>query len=367
MTEGDHEIAAIGDAVRSDPVRVTVVGGRVTRAALVPVPRSATLTVRSSTPQATLRVDGGLVAGPNWTGELPAGAHEIVVTRPGFLPYRERVVLSAGETLVVHLVQWQPDPLEQGESDDANTPVDGLYVRLSLLGLFGTRARHQMARECPPAAVNGTCSSTAPAGGGADLRVGHAFLQGLIAPELFSLGSVDASWSTVYFPELVHAEDSPYYGVPRREDYVFWRYGGGGGLAVRTTTKTGTVRVTGAVGFGALLRAVGYGYAATASGSTIPDVQERVTETHLGLRPILVADGGVTIGHTTGAKLYGGLLMMVEFSGSTTARGADLALGYSLDPSSLSVVRQPLGVPPLELTHGAEFFIGPILGLRFGT
>ena len=66
-------------------------------------------------------------------------------------------------------------------------------------------------------------------------------------------------------------------------------------------------------------------------------------------------------------QFLSGLLMMVEFSGSTTARGADLALGYSFDPNSMSVSREPLGVPPLELTHVAEFFIGPILGLRFGT
>jgi hypothetical protein len=106
---------------------------------------------------------------------------------------------------------------------------------------------------------------------------------------------------------------------------------------------------------------------AVAVAAIIPDVQEHVSETKSYVGPLFVGDAGVTFGHSPGAKLYLGVMMMLELTGRRVARGAEQALGYSVDPATGLAARQRLAIPPLVMTKAPQFFLGPMLGVRFGS
>lgn len=366
VTEGEHEIAAEGVSARVAPTKVTVKRDQLNLATLTLAPFPGTLHVRTLNAGAAILLDGVPVGTSEWRGPVAAGVHELSLAKSGFLTHVQLVRIAPKQTVDVDQIRLLPAEQQDIVPED-QYPVEGLYVRVALLGLVGATDSNEFARSCPPGAVNAWCSTTAPLGGGAEVRIGRSFLSGLLAPELFVMAPMDVSLATVQFPEQVFASDSAYHGMARREEYAFFRYGGGAGLAARVTSKTETVRVTGSFGLGALYRAMVYAYAATTVGAMIPDVQEHLSETRTYLAPALVGDMGVTFGHTAGAKLYAGVWMMLEMSGTERAQAVSSALGYSVNALTRTADRGALGIPPLAMTKGPQFFVGPIVGLRFGS
>jgi hypothetical protein len=358
VEEGDHQIGAAGPTVTAEPARVLVRKNATTRTWLELRLLPGKLRVSAGDQEAIIRLDDKVVGAGTWDGEVTPGTHQLQVSRPGFVPHAQTVQVGPAETVVVDSVQLQP---ESASGEAADVDYSGVYIRPGLAGMLGTEATHQLARQCPPTAANGICKSRIPWGGGAELRIGYAF-SGMIAAEGFVLGAVDVAATTVTFPERVLEGDADHHGMPRTEEYLFFRYGGGGGLAARTTTTHSLLRFTGSLGVGLMHRRIQYTY----TGNAPPDVAYLTVHPKSYYAPIIAGDAGLMVGSSPGARFFLSLLMLLEFTpGEPTADARYPALGFRVEGASTE--RQEVGIPALGMAKGPQLFIGPLLGMRFGS
>ncbi len=338
---GTHAVEARGNGLFASDDHVEVA-----RRATVAVPlelhaQMGKLQVDPHDAEAEIKVDGASVGRGVWEGELPIGRHELVIASRGFETQRLALMVNAGQTVVedVHL-------LPAGSS----RAYTGLYANLDFFGVATTGgATNGIAESCP----SGSCTAPSPVGAGLDVHVGHAW--GWIAVEGLVFGMYDTSPAHVTYPEDVAT--GPYAGVARTEDYRFHRFGGGGAIGGRVTSKHPTVRFTFGAAFGLEVKAGLYSRDAT---SVAAIGGEKGTNTFTSSNPtytspILVFDAGVLLGGSV--KFHLGVLALVEFVGSPVMTAAD---------ASETLNNKPLGTPPIQVASGTQFFLGPVIGLHFG-
>ena len=114
LAAGSHTIEAAAADYKPGKSEITVVAGTPQKVslALVAIPRTGHVKIAAAQIGARVSVDG-LDAGPAPVErELLAGGHQVVVTAPGYAPYRSELVVAAGQAreLIVTLDLPPPPP-----------------------------------------------------------------------------------------------------------------------------------------------------------------------------------------------------------------------------------------------------------------
>jgi len=132
LAAGDHEIVvrAEGYAEFSRTVQIEGLGHRQTITAAL-IPASAAVTVQSSTAGATLWLGSKGIGALPLTTELAAGTHAIEIRAPGFKPWRQSIVVTAGQPQTIGPVALSPADAQlrvESEPAGASVALDGRYA-----------------------------------------------------------------------------------------------------------------------------------------------------------------------------------------------------------------------------------------------
>ena len=310
--------------------------------------RTGHVQVDSHTSDAAIVVDGTQVGTGVWEGTLPEGEHQLSIQATGYRSYKRAFLVHAGESLV------QDAPLE---SDSSAPRYEGIYSGLALFG-FGTAsgASNFITQACPPSSG---CQTSSPLGAGLAVRVGYAF--GWIAVEGMALGSYDYSTGSLSYATTGIND------AGRNESYDFHRFGGGGAVGARVSSKDPHLRFTGS----ALVGVVAMGNLFVQHASSILDASinepagntnQTTSSTTTYTAPVLVFDAGVLVGWPNAVKVHIAALALIEFVG--TANGA--ALGPTRLGDSGVTPQPQFTTPPRQIAGGTQVFIGPVIGFDLG-
>ena len=336
---GVHVVEARGPDRFAGPKQVDVARRQRVEMALELATAVGRVQIDTHTADAAIAIDGAPVGNGVWEGTLPAGEHEVTIEASGFRPYKRPFFVHAGETFA------EDARLESLTPGNATPTYEGLYSGLEFFGFATpTGPSNEFAKNCPSA----PCASSSPLGAGLGVRFGYAF--GWVAVEAMALGSYDYSTASV-----TYANGGP-TDVGRSESYAFHRFGGGGAIGARFSTKHPHLRLTGALlgGFETMGNIYKQDASATVGGASSEETSSTTTYT----APLLMADAGVLVGWTNGAKLHVSLVTMLQFVG-----GAVMAPGLS---STSLGNGSSFTTPSLQVAQGTQVFVGPMIGFDFG-
>jgi hypothetical protein len=269
-------------------------------------------------------------------------------------------MLEPGEHITLDNVS-----LDSVDKSSNHPSYQGLYLRLGLDGLFG-RPTTSIATDCPAADVGGSCKSYVAAGGALDTRVGYSF--GLVAVEVFSLLGSTISAAQMTFPSDLSANETPWYGIARNENYVFVNPIAALGIAGRVSSKSQGLRLSSSWGAG---MAWHDGYVGRTMDPIPSNAQDGILRkdlvviwTHVSARilPIIVWDADVELGDRPGTRLLLGIHSQIEFGNSPSVNAGSGSFGSSLTDGS----RIPLGGGDVRAWGSPNFLIGPKVGLIIG-
>lgn len=350
VVPGAHVIEARGAAVMAPPMRIEVTRRGKVEVALELRARVGRVQIDSHSVDAVIAIDGRVVGRGVWEGELPVGKHELSIALKGFETHSRALLVS--ETQAVESVHMKP----LGGAAPTTAPAYvGIYSNLDFFGVASPGdATNGLKESCP----SQPCQASSPLGAGLGVRVGYSF--GYVGVEGLAFGMYDTSDGSVTFPndDLVTAH--PYTGVARSETYRFHRYGGGGALGGRLTTKHPNIRFTFGASLG--LEYKGMIYKRDSTATKIANAQTSFTSAAAtSTAPMIVLDLGILLGTATGPKFHIGALALFEMVGDPVFAPADdnKTLGAQPTPAKL-------GTPPLQMASGTQFFLGPVIGLHFG-
>jgi hypothetical protein len=386
LAAGEHVIQARSQGHASIEHRVTLEKGAALNLNLDLVPLPATIRAFGGHPSATVVIDGNVVGHGNWEGTIAAGEHQIEFRRLGYHPRTETIRVEPGGVVVLPEPDLKPvlasqpgptgatgqgSPMADQGADSFSSGADleryrGVYAQLAVAGLFAKSTTNEIAADCPAEATGGSCESMAPVGGAASLRVGYSF--GWLGVEGLALASGDVSRTSANYLRETSPTQGEFYGVARDEDYTFFRYGWGGGVALRATSPTGTLRLTGSLGGGFVQRSARYLRVAVSrdkiAGTGVPAGAKHLeSEVATYVAPVLIADAGLIIGSSPGARLFlGGMLMVEAGQGQATVPGKEQRLGINASGGETRY-----GTPSIDVTRGPVVQFGPVLGVVFGS
>ena len=375
LPPGTHEFEAKGPSVAAAPRRIDVVRGQRVELTLKVEALVAKLTIEGAAADAAIFVDAVEVGKGAWEGDVAQGRHDIRVTREGYQTIDRVVIAHVGETLVIRDLAWT----SSGPAIAALPEADykGLYAHFDAFGTLAATS-NELANGCPtssPPLLAHCGADNQSLGAGLTLRIGYSF--GWLALEGFGLGAYDRAKGKQTFDRDVPptaTPDADHQGVARSESFTFQRYGGGFGLGGRATSMHPSIRFTGGLGAGLVLRRMVYARDASASsGSDTSNTSDSFTSNEGSYTaPLFLADAGVLFGGTPGGKFHLGILVMMELpSGDVYApgdAGRTLGLSGKAHPTlGTALAKVPLGTPQMRVTSsGPQVFFGPMLGVRFG-
>ncbi len=358
LEPGEVEIEVRGKTTARQTRKALVRLGEIVSVPVVVTPLPGLLRVDPGGPLALVAVDGKVVGIGVWFGEVDPGEHTVTVSGEGLRPLREVVTVTSGQTTSVDHLSAAGGVAALDDASGGVLPWVGVTTRVSFVAPFGVTSRsNTIAQDCPPAATGSTrCVVGGDYGLGLTLNIGYSF--GWFGLEGFALVSGDRSTvdrETFGDTAPTSVGSGLFAGVPRTEDYTFWRWGVGGGVAARATSKTSKLRFTGSIGGGFVSRWGSYTSVAETAQQSGVEKSFFVSDQAQYFAPLLSADAGILIGSSPGTKVFLGVLMWAEFApGSVPVPGGDQYLGSN--PSTGTV----------DLSQGTIVSIGPVLGLQIG-
>lgn len=305
-------------------------------------------------------VDGDKVGHGRFNGELKAGRHAIKVTREGHDTYEKELVLAAGEVRS-ESVTLKPTVGEVELPGAASTPaaMDGLYGGVQLLAAFVPRGTGNTFQDSCDSIGASSCGAGSVMAGGLSTYIGYMLEP--VGLELALLASGDFSNPKATFNGVAGSEINPVVAAPAREEkFTIAGFGGGAALRARFATKASRFRFSFALGPGLAYRMFAMRRDAEArDGSTgfYADVGASYVSALLSLE----ASAAMELGGSTALSL--GLISWFEHAGDDTRSRAEerAVLTYSNGAPPV-----PHATPRYELANGAQWFVGPFLGLTFG-
>ena len=240
LAAGPHKISARSDKAVAAEVTIEVQAGTPQAVELVASEGRGTLEVRTEMPKSKISVDGKEVGSGSFTGELPAGEHELSVALDGYATATKSWGVAARW---VRSIRCSKPPLCRSRDTDAPWSSMASIV----VSWWQVRARWLGTRWTPPVTGATICDSANP--WAAHRRyIGYAFAP--IRSRLFLLVGLHSPEPTSCSP----ASRSPTGGCAARdESFTIGLFGGGGALASRAVRSI-AFRITGAVGAGLAYR-----------------------------------------------------------------------------------------------------------------
>ncbi|HVJ92253.1 MAG TPA: PEGA domain-containing protein, partial [Labilithrix sp.] len=91
---GQHEVGLRATGLTAIPQKLTVERGKTQEVELVASSSSAPLKIGTSDAKGLIYIDGKLVGEGSFIGEVPAGTHKLKITREGYDPFEEDIVVK---------------------------------------------------------------------------------------------------------------------------------------------------------------------------------------------------------------------------------------------------------------------------------
>lgn len=326
-----------------------------------PAPGAASYSVKIGTSDAKglIYLDGQLVGEGSYIGNVTAGTHKLKVTREGYEPFEEDLVVKEPISRTVTLMLSSKITTGQAEETER---LEGLYGGFGLIGFLtpgGTGSSMQKTCEDKKPAALASCDAGSGMGAGIGGFVGYSWDP--VGIEVYVAGHYDErtlknDWNATSLDPGLGPDPA------RLEDFKVHRAGGMGLARVRVGWHNKRLRLDMIGGAGVAYRVMIMERVTTAKDN--PVIRDAFASEGVSyLSPVIALEPTVMYRITPGIAVSLGFQMFFETPSSfmngnetpTTTRERN----HSLGPRSLTT-------PPYELASGVQFFMGPVLGMVFG-
>jgi len=358
---GSHQVSARGVGLVATPEKVLVERGRTHEVELTASSSSAPVRIGTSDGKGLVYLDGKLVGEGSFVGDVPAGTHQLKITREGYDPFEESIEIKEKEPFGRTVTLKISSKIETGPVQEVER-LEGVYGGFTLLGMFtpgGTNS--SIERDCDDRARVPTllsCEAPSGLGGGVGGFLGYHWDP--VGIELFVAAQYD---QRTLKNDVAAASTDPGIGPDpaRFESFNVRRTAGLGAARVRLTLQTKKLR---------------FGFAAGAGVSRrVLFLDRRTTAKDDGAVDIVIADGE---GYWSPVVTFEPSVMYRASPGVAIMLGAQIFLdapGTFLngdknprtDPAgNRAVGLRSLSTPSYELAADMQIFIGPFVGMMFG-
>lgn len=357
---GAHEVAGRSPTMAAVPQKLNVERGKENVVELAASSTTAPLKVSTDDGKGLIYIDDKLVGEGSFSGEIPAGQHRIRVTREGYDPYEEDVVLEDKKPTARSVALKLGSKIETGPVQKASRALEGFYGGFQFMGHLlpgGMGSSPEKLCDAPdrPKELS-ECDAGSGVGGAFGGFFGHHWDP--VGVELFFLAQYDQQ-----SPNLGWANSSLDGGIgpdpARKEEYKLRRVGGLGAMRVRFTLQGEKLRFSTAAGVGLSTRSVFLERTATAASD--PSLQDKLIGDGQGyLSFALNLEPSIQYRITEGVAAMFGFSLTVDSPTSIDdlPRSSPEA-GRRLGPAGLST-------PAYDLASGTQVWTGLFLGMMFG-
>lgn len=356
---GPHDVGGRSSTMAAPAERVDVERGKENVVELVASSTTAPLKVSTSDGKGLIYVDDKLVGEGSYSAELPAGPHRLRVTREGYDPFEEEIVLKDKEPLARSITLKLASKIETGPVQEAHRPLEGIYGGFQLLGTLmpggNGNAVEKLCDGQRPTEL-ASCDSGSNLGAGVGGFIGHHWDP--VGVELFFLAQYDEQ-----SPSLRWNASSVDPGIgpdpARTEDFKIRRLGGLGAARVRLTLQGEKIRFSAAGGLGLSTRSMFLTRdTKAASDPSLADKLVTDGQGYFSLALNLEPTIQYRLSESTAVVLGLSLILDNPTSLDEVPRTAPEG-NHRLGPSGLST-------PAYELASGTQVWTGFFLGMMFG-
>lgn len=361
LEAGQHEISGKSPTFSATPQKVNVERGKTQDVELVASSTVAPLKVTTSDGKGLVYLDDKLVGEGSFSADVPAGRHVLRVTREGYDPYEEEVVLVEKQPRSLAVTLKLAGKIETQAVKADERALEGMYGGFGLLGTFmpggtGSSIQRECERSTPIPGLTSCSGEGGNVGGGVNGFFGYHWDP--VGVELF-LGAhydqtkIDREWSQADSGLGIGRDPA------RTEEMTIRRLGGYAAFRMRLTLQSKKIRFMVPVGVGLSFRTM--------------LLERRVT---------LTSDPAVKSGFLPDAQSYLSPVLSVEPAihyrlSDSTSVGVGLSIllespnAFGSIPTTAIDNTQRLGLnqlttSPYELARDAQIYVGPYIGMMFG-
>jgi hypothetical protein len=321
----------------------------------------APVRITTSDGKGLIHIDGKLVGEGSFVGEIPAGAHQLKITREGYDPFEEAIVVKEKEPFGRTVTLKISSKIETGPVQEVER-LEGVYGGFTLLAMFTPGGTNSVIeQDCDdkgrlPTLVS--CEAPSGFGGGIGGFIGYHWDP--VGIELFLAGQYDQRTLT---NEVAAASTDPGFGPDpaRSESFNLRRSAGLGAARVRWTIQTKKIRFSFAAGAGVSRRTLFLERRTAAKDDGQVDVFVADGEGYwsplVSFEPSVMYRATPTFALALGAQIF--LDAPATFLNGDRNPRTQPAGNRSLGLRSLST-------PSYELAANMQVFIGPFIGMMFG-
>jgi len=309
--------------------------------------------------QGTILIDGEVRGQGTFRGNLPAGRHQLRVTRDGFETHESWVEIQAGQAHSESIsLQQRVAPVSVASTEAARN-LDGIYGGIRLLGaLEPTGSGTTLDNACDTTGAT-SCSVGTSLGAGLSGYVGWLFEP--LGLEIALLGSAHVDRPVAEFDGEQGSEINPVVAAPQRDEkFTIGRFGGGAAIRGRLWHSVSSVRFTVAAGPGFVYRTLAFRRETEAADG----FTSRVAESDIDyVSPLLSVELGAEFALSRSLGFSVGVVSWFEHAGDDAKSSARNDGTLFLDEDTPPLAQ---ATPAYDLTSGPQWFIGPYLGVAFG-
>ena len=373
---GEHEVIVKSATMLATPQKVSVGKGETREVIVSASATSATLKVSTADGKGVIYIDGKVVGEGVFSGEIPAGPHQVMVKRDGYDQFQEEITLKEKENVSRSVTLQLVATVTTGQVKTDVDRLEGLYGGLGLSGvLMPSGNGNDIQNECDKGTTGVTCSGSGDVGGALHGYFGYHWDP--VGMELFMQAMYDQTTPTIQVaasPVNLNADPA------RKEEYAFRRIGGTAAIRARLTWQARKIRVGFAAGPGASYRQVLFQRDATATfgndtfgdkyvGSAGYWAPALSLDAHVGFRASRSFE--IQLGFQTLFESARAFNEKVVLDGDNSRQ---LVKGGASSPVPLpggivpSIPGQtiPISTPTYQLITGTQIFTGIYLGAQFG-
>lgn len=357
LPPGSHTVAGRSSKSNAPPKNIDITAGATSAVVLSPVASTGRVEVTTSDGQGFVIIDDKPVAEGSFAGELSVGPHTIRVKREGYETFEKKIDLQEHDTIAETVTLRASAGTTKGADSkaDSDRPFSGIYGGLGLMGLIEPNGNgNSLETGCSQIGAS-SCSTPPPIGGGIFGYGGYSWDP--IGLELFLAAQFDEETPSANYTAN-SALGSVVGGPPRIEQFILPRLGGVAAIRARATLDGKVFRFSFSAGPGLAYKDMFLIRKATTQDGTNRTGKE-VSESVSYVSPALVADVAVHFRISGGFAFSGGIMTLFENAGETQVATQNQIIASSSGGA-------PLRTYAYDTATGAQFFIGPYLGIEFG-
>ena len=329
VAPGKHRVTGKTITLRTGAVSAEFEAGKTLEVTLEGRAVMGRLKIRTNVGGASIDIDDAPAGGSPYSNAIDVGVHRVRGRAPGFLANEIEVeIREETATDVLLTLDAAPSDVPQPQPKAASE-YRGFFFRMDALGLI--QAASEPVFDCNSPGTVACDTTAAPLGGGLAFHFGDMF-QTRIGMLGFDITLAMTALAGAKREQALLSQDPNQ--PPSRGSLSVTAPGAFLGAGPRFLSRGEQFRYTAAVVGGPSTRLL-------YSGSGGPAA--------VVVSPALVADVGILLGATPGAKFTAGLMTMVEFAGASTGSASGTAQGL-----------------PVNLAGRTDVSLGPYLGFQTG-